>query len=249
VLVEPPRQDVPPRHGVTPLGLRAAALTAALVLAVLSRGDVIALAVLLAVGTWRPLPTVAIVSALGATAWRWSSTGLDDITGAQAVLGPAGVVDPPLAAVAAWVSALAIVLATPNLVEAHRREIADGDVGLVVLAWLPWVTSGATAALIVAGPALGGDVWARLLATAVGVALAAWVGGGRSPFSRAVLERAAAGLGLASLVAVAIDAPTLGEVLDVDALVEGVALGLAAGALAWAVGAVVTHHQRARAVA
>jgi hypothetical protein len=231
------------------VGLRAAALTAALLLAALSRGDVIVLAALLAVGAWRPLPAMAIAASLVATAWRWSSTALEDIAGAQAVLGPAGIVDPPPSAVAAWLGAFAIVLATPDVVAAAGRD-AMGRLPRpvpVALSWLPPLAAGATAALVLAGPAPGGSVWVRVVATIAGTALAAWlVRRPAAPEHRQLLERAAAGLGLASLVAVAIDAPGLDEVLDIDALVEGAVLAVAAGTLACAAGAAMVHQQRAR---
>ena len=90
------------------------------------------LAALLALAAWRPLPAVAIVTALVATAWRWSSTALEDIAGAQAVLGPAGVVDPPAAAAAAWLGAVAVLLATPDLrirARGRRRGSVAGPGG------------------------------------------------------------------------------------------------------------------------
>ena len=221
-------------------GLRAAALAAALVLALLSRGDVIVLAALLAVGAWRPLPAVAVVTALAASAWRWSSTALEDIAGAQAVLGPSGVVDPPSAAAAAWMAGLAIVLATPNLLEAWLFEKAEAggisrdDPRWVTrtLSWLPPLASGASAAVVVAGPAPGGDVWARALAAIAGVALAVLVAGRRRVLDRhLVLDGLAAALGVGALVAVGIDAPPLGDAFDPSALVEGVVVGLAVGVL------------------
>ncbi|MFL6204248.1 MAG: hypothetical protein ACJ739_02775, partial [Acidimicrobiales bacterium] len=137
------------------VALRAAALVAALVLALLSRGDVIVLAALLAVGAWSPLPAIAVVTALLAAAWRWSSTALEDIAGAQAVLGPAGVVDPPTHAAAAWLGAVAIVLATPNLVESWLFERAGAGALSTSrprwlarsLEWLPPLASGAGAAV------------------------------------------------------------------------------------------------------
>jgi hypothetical protein len=228
------------------VGLRAAALAAAVLLAALSRGDAIVLAALLAVGAWRPLPAVAFASALAAAAWRWSSTALEDLAGAQAVLGPAGVVDPPASAVAAWLGALAIVLATPNLVEAWWFERADAGTLSTArprwlargLEWLPPFASAASAAVVVAGPAPGGDVWARALAVLVALAIARLVAGRRRVLDRhLVLDGVAVALGVGSLVAVAIDSPPVGDLFDAGALVEGLAIALAVGALTAAAGA------------
>jgi hypothetical protein len=211
-------------------------LSAALALAVLSRGDAIVLAALLTVGAWRPLPAVGVISALAATAWRWSSTSLEDVAGAQAVLGPAGVVDPPSAAASAWLGALALVLATPNLVEAWLSERAEVTPRLAkdppwvkrILEWLPPLAFGAGAAVIVAGPAPGGDVWARVGAAVVAVGLARLLAGRRRVLDRhLVLDGLAAGLGLGALVAVAIDAPPLDDLVDVAALVEGLLISAA----------------------
>jgi len=237
--------------------LRAAALTAAVLLAVLSRGDVIVLAALLALGAWRPLPAIAVAGALAATAWRWSSTALEDIAGAQAVLGPAGFVDPPAAAVAAWFGALAIVLATPNLVEAWLFERARARALSIAqpawlsraLEWLPPLASGASAAVVVAGPARGGDVWARVLAAVVALALARLVAGRRRVLDRhLVLDASAALFGLGSVVAVGIDAPPLEDLLDTGALVEGVVVAVAVGVLVASAGALAVGRRPQTAV-
>ena len=257
------------------VALRAAALAAALVLALLSRGDVIVLTgllaaaawrpLLLAAAAWRPLPALAVVSAVAATAWRWSSTALEDIAGAQAVLGPAGLVDPPASAVAAWVGAVAVVLATPDLVGpwtgeqaraegAHPGEDVAVDVGVPrwqarTLRWLAPMAFGATAAVVVAGPAWGTDPWVRLGASvaAVGVAflrrgprtrrrrLRRWVGD-----RHLALDVVAAAAGVAALVLVGLDAPTAEGLIDVDALVEGVVVAVAVALLSGAAAA-ATH--------
>ena len=227
------------------VALRTAALTAALLLAALSRGDALVLALLLALAAWRPLPAVAIVSALVATAWRWSSTALEDIAGAQAVLGPAGLVDPPAAAVAAWLGAVAVLLATPDL-RLPPEEDPGGRWARRVVIGVPVLAHAATAAVIVAGPSVGGAVWARLLAVAVGmvavVAVRRWV-----PAARLTLVEAIAALaGLVSLVLVSIDAPTLDDVANLGAAGEGVVIAVAAGLLAWATAAAVTHLHRER---
>ena len=219
------------------VGLRAAALAAALVLATLSRGDVIVLALLLVVGAWRPVAAVAVVGAMTGTAWRWGSTALEDISGAQAVLGPAGWVEPTSAAAAAWLGALALVLVVPDLATARGRDAGrDGRLVAAVLAWLPPVAFAAAAALVVAGSSVGGDVAWRVVAAGVGVVLAAALARWVPARFRGLREAVGALAGLVSLGLVGIDAPPLDGIVDVDALLEGVAIGAAAGALAWAVG-------------
>jgi len=227
------------------VGLRAAATAAALLLAALSRGDALVLAALLALAAWRPLPAAAIVTALAATAWRWSSAALEDIAGAQAVLGPAGVVEPPSAAAAAWLGAIAVLLATPDLPLALEAE-PGGRVARGAIWWLPVLAHAATAAVIVAGPSVGGEVWTRLVAVAVGCGLVAarrrWVPSSR----RGLVEGAAAGAGVVSLLLVGLDAPALDGVVDAGTTVEGVVIALAAGLLAWATAASVVHLRRSR---
>ena len=61
-----------------------------------------------------------------AFAARWGTTSLDAISGAQAVLGPAGVVGPPLAAASAWCGAAALVLAVPGRWAAPAFGLAAG---------------------------------------------------------------------------------------------------------------------------
>jgi len=227
---------------VNPVGVRSAVLAAALVLALLSRGDVLVLAALLAVGAWRPLPAVAIASALAASAWRWSSTALEDAAGAQAVLGPAGLVDPATAATAAWLGALALVLATPDLRRAWAGdEVPGGRLGEAVLGWLPALAFAASGAVVVAGPGPGGDLWARAVAVAAGALLARQVPR-LLQRSRRLVEGTAALLGVASLGLVGLDAGAPdGAAFDAGALAQGVLLAVATGALAWAAGAAWLH--------
>ncbi|MFZ6004468.1 MAG: hypothetical protein ACOYXM_11115 [Actinomycetota bacterium] len=103
--------------------LRAAAAAAAIVLAALSRGDALVLAVLLVVTAGR-LPALTVLPALVASSWRWGSTSLEALAGGQAVLGPAGWVEPTSAAVVAWLAALAIVLAV-----SCRTAVSPVEVG------------------------------------------------------------------------------------------------------------------------
>src|SRR5436190_13971425 len=92
--------------------LRVAALGAAFVLAVVSRGDVVVLAALLGLGVGRPASALATAGALGATLVRWGSPSLEAIAGAQAVLGPAGWTGSNAAVAAAWLAGAALVLAS-----------------------------------------------------------------------------------------------------------------------------------------
>lgn len=239
MLVEPPRPVVPARAGLTiaaGVPLRTAASVAALVLAVLSRGDVVVLAALLALAAWH-LPAVgAVVPALLASAWRWGSTSLDALAGAQAVLGPAGWTGPAAAAASAWVAAVAVVLAAPRRrgwgvateVEVRGFHLLLADVPGVAAA----VATGATAAVVVAGPAPGGAVWVRVLATVVATGLALVVAAWRTPRRGAVIDGIAIVAGLGALALAGLDAPALSGTFDGAALRTGAALAVAVAALA-----------------
>jgi hypothetical protein len=239
-------------------GVRWAAGWAVIVLAVLSRGDVLVLAALLALVSWRPSSAVALVAALLATGWRWGSTALEAVSGAQAVLGPAGWVGSGRVAASSWLAALAIVAAAP------RRSPSDPEVGGMAarsttlgapnLRWwrsapdvegtrarvarlgapnLVWALGfGSAAAVVVAGSALGGSVWWRVLATvaaaAVTLAVAEARQGGRL---ERLLDVVAVGAGVVALVLVSSDAPPWAGTLDTGALVAGSAAALAVAAL------------------
>ncbi len=211
------------------VGLRVAAAAAALVLAVLSRGDALVLAALLAAAAWRPLPAVAVASALLATAWRWSSSSLEAIAGAQAVLGPAGWVGPGLAAAGSWLGAVALLAATPGFRDRRAQLVAGA-------------ASGAAAAVIVAGPAPGGDVWVRVVAGVAAAVIAVGVGRWRVGAARAAIALDAVSLvaAVAALAAAAqeaggwagtVSSSSAGEGLAVAAGVTGV---LVAVRLGWA---------------
>lgn len=254
MLVEPPRPGLPAGTGLTlpvTATIRLAAGAAALVLAVLSRGDVLVLAALLALLAWRPLAVAALVPALVAGGWRWGSTSLEAISGAQAVLGPAGTVGPTAAAVSAWLAAVAVVLVTPDL----RARGDDGWWGRAPGARPRWVPSfasvpraaqllgaaavGATAAVLAAGPAPGGAVWVRVLLTVVATVAALVVAtrrrrtsgtAGRWATSR-VLDAAAVIAGIGAVVLAASDAPPWSGTFDPDAAGTGITIGLAAAGL------------------
>jgi len=221
VLVEPPGAHLPPRHWLTePTVLRAAAAGAAAVLAITSSGDALVLAAALGLAAWRPAPALAVSAALVATSWRWGSSSLEAVAGAQAVLGPAGWVGPTMAAVGCWLSAVALVAATPGLSARVPRAVAA-------------VASGAAAAVVVAGPAPGGDIWVRILGTVVAAGLAlvlAW-GRTRSVRARVVLDAVALVAGVAALVVVGREAGGWASTLSSEALREGIAVAVAATAV------------------
>jgi hypothetical protein len=221
---------------VSVAAVRAAALAGALVLAVLSRGDVVVLATLLVVAARGPLRAVAVVAALKATAWRWSSASLEHIAAAQSVLGPAGFVDPPSAAASGWLAAAAIILATPTLPLPSGSTRRDRGVRLAI-GWLPRATFAAAAAAVVAGPAARDGAWVRGLAFVVALLVSTLLRR-TSPLARSV---GAVVCGAGSLVAAALDTPPLTGIIDGAAFVEGVALAAAVGGLAW-VGATALRH-------
>jgi hypothetical protein len=216
------------------VGLRAAALAAALVLAVLSRGDVIVLAVLLVALAWRPVAVIAVAPALVAGGWRWGSTALEDIAGAQAVLGPAGTVGSATAAASAWVAAGAVLLVTPAL---GTRSDGRGWPPAIP-AWLIAAAVGTSAAAIATGPAPGGAMWVRIFGSVVATGAALLVATRRRPdasarrwSTSAALDVAAGVAGIAALGLVAIDAPPWSGTIDGAALRTGAVLAVASVAL------------------
>lgn len=237
-------------------GVASAAATAAvLVLALLSRGDALVLAVLLVIAA-RRLTALAVLPGLVAVSWRWGSSSLDAWAGAQAVLGPAGVVGPARAAAACWLAGAAVVLATPDgdggmgagwggrvtpNQEAGDPAEADGPpaarqghtgvrhLGAVGTA----MATGAACAVVVAGPALGGEVWIRVVATVVGALAAAgirWVRG-RRPSVRRVGDVLIVAAGLGALALASTDAPAWSGTIDADAAMAGVLVAAAVAAV------------------
>ncbi len=202
--LEPPRSDVPARPGsLAALGpLRLSAATAATVLALSSTGNVVALAVVLAVAVARPAAVGAVLFAGLALLERWGTTSLEAVAGAQAVLGPGGLVGPPTAAASAWCAAAALVLASPWV---EGDESSDGErrrrlapAGLVV-----GLATGAAAAAAVAGPDLAEDLALRLGATLAAVIMAAVVASSRWHVvtTGVALAAGVAATGLAAVVA------------------------------------------------
>jgi hypothetical protein len=132
--------------------------------AAVAHGPVAVLAVLLAVVLWSPVGAAVAGLALWSVVLRWGSGWLVAVTGAQAVLGPAGVVGPPSAAASSWLAAAALVVAVP------------GSSLLAALA------VGAGAGVVVAGPA-GLDGGATRVAATLALTLVA-VGIGRLRWRR-----------------------------------------------------------------
>ena len=258
MLVEPPRSDLPAGHRLSAeSALRLALAAAAVLLAVLSRGDAVVLALVLAVAVWRPLPAAALVAALAASSWRWGSTSMEALAGDQAVLGPAGWVGPGAAAAGSWLAAVALVVAasdrlhggaprirrgTPDLALARVTAAVRGAPprqprGRVAAPRLQAAASlvlalaaGSAAAAVVAGPAPGGELWVRVVAVVLGTAVAVAVTALRTsrPGAGRVLDGLALLAALGAVVAVLPDAGRLAGVVEADSVVEGVAVTLAA---------------------
>jgi hypothetical protein len=218
--------------------LRLATAAAALVLAVASRGDALGLSALLVVATWHLPSAVAIVLALAGSSWRWGSTSLEALAGAQAVLGPAGWTGSAAGAASSWLAAGAVVLAaglhpTPGRDEVGARAgtAPAPRTSNLVLA----VAAGATAAAIVAGPAPGGVLVVRVLAglVATGVVLVL-LGRGvrhRAGVGARAMDIIAVAAGLGAVLLASVDAPAWSGTVDGGALRVGALLAVAVGAL------------------
>jgi hypothetical protein len=148
---------------------RAALLAAALALAVSSHGDVVVLAVLLGLGAGRRASGVAVAVALTAALVRWGSPSLGAIAGAQAVLGPAGWTGSSVAVVSAWTGAAALMLAAVSFDRTSTTQ--------TVLSVSPFAIA---AADVVAGPAPGGALAVRVLASVIAIVVTTVVARWRS---------------------------------------------------------------------
>lgn len=138
--------------------IRLAAAAGAVLLLLTSSGHVLVVGVLLGVVALDATAgLVSVVAGLGA-ALRWGTGSLRVAAGAQAVLGPAVVVGPELAAAGAGAGGIALVLAAPA-------------------GWAA-VPFGLAAGLLAAGPAAatGPDAAVRFGAGVLGIA-AAWTAG------------------------------------------------------------------------
>jgi hypothetical protein len=149
---------------------------------VTGRGDLWTLAVAFGVADASVITALAVVAAGVATLARTGSAGLNEIGGAQAVLGAAGVTGSSAAIGAAWASAL-------SLVAVARQRVVSAGLGLLAGALVagPSLAGGyKAAAVFVLGVAAGGAVgwvvapspgtrrWQRYVAlalSAAGVAL------------------------------------------------------------------------------
>jgi hypothetical protein len=210
--------------------LRTGAAAAALVLAVLSRGDALVLAALLVTAAWR-VPALAVVPALVSSSWRWGSTSLDALAGAQDVLGPAGSVGPGRAATAAWLAAAALVLSAPAA--ASRAGARPSGVTQLTAA-----AFAVAAADVVAGPTFDGAWWARAVATAVAIGLALSVTRLRSRLGQPV-DALAIVAALVALLAAAGDAPSWAGTIDSGAMRTAAVLAAAVVAATFAGGWVI----------
>jgi hypothetical protein len=225
---------------------RVAAASAALVLAATSRGDAAVLGVAPLLGALRASAVPGIVAALLASSLRWGSTSLEALSGAQAVLGPAGWVGPSSAAAGSWLAAGALLCAlVPDggapLLGDRRWSDRLGllDLGLVA-------AGGAAAAAVVAGPSPGGDLWVRVVAALAGAALALGAAGLRRRHRDVDvgLDVAAGVLGLAAVVAVRAEGGAWSGLVDRSALAEGATIaGAVAIAVVGAWAAVVLRHR------
>jgi hypothetical protein len=193
------------------------AAAGAVVLGVASRGEAIVLGLLLVALELRPTTLLAVAGALTASSWRWGTTSLEALAGAQAVLGPAGGVGPSSAAAGAWLGAAALVLALARRPDPRRV--------------LP---AGIVAASVLAGPAPGGDLPIRVIVAVAAAAAAYGLGllrAGRPGLDRA-LAAVAAAAGIGAVLAVAVDAPGWPPATALADAWEGVVLGAGGAGLA-----------------
>jgi hypothetical protein len=140
-------------------------------LTVTGRGDLWTLGLAFGVADASIVTALAVVGAAVASLARTGSAGLNDIAGAQAVLGAAGFTGSSAAIGATWASAL-------SLAGVARQRIVSAGLGLV-------------AGTLVAGPSLNGGAKSVLVCVA-GAVLGAAVGwvlappAGRRPWQRYV---------------------------------------------------------------
>ena len=176
MLLEPPRADLRHRQvaflGLSPL--RAGLAVAAALMAATSVGDVLLVAVALAVVAADVVVGAGVLLAAASVVIRWGSSSLGALAGNQAVLGGAGWSGSIAAAASAGCAAGAVLVATPPGV-------------------LPALAFGLGAATVVAGPGIGGAVGVRVAASIVGVGVA-WLLGrlASPPWTRGVAAAAGA---------------------------------------------------------
>lgn len=228
LFVEPPGPELPVRSILNDLGPRAiylALAAATVVLGVSSRGDALVLASVLAGVVGLRVAASAVVLAVIASSWRWGSTSLEALSGAQAVLGPAGGVGPATAALGSWLAGVAILFAL-----ARPTEV-EGWFGAVEVARA--AAAGVAVSAVLAGPAPGGDLLARAVvglgvsAAAVGLAM---VRNGRT-FLHPAIDGLSLAAGLGGVVSVSRSAPSWPPSIERVAVGEGVVIALATAGL------------------
>jgi hypothetical protein len=193
-----------------------AAAAAALVLAVTSRGELAVLALLLVLPDVSLTSVVALLGAVVASSWRWGTTSLEALAGAQAVLGPAGGVGPAGAAAGSWLAALALLLALGRGSEPMR-----------------FAAVGATVAAVLAGPAPGGELPVRF-AVGLGAAAAAYgLAWWRSDDDRAdgAIAWGSAAAGIGAAVAVAAAGQAQSSAVELGLVVQGASIAAAVVAI------------------
>lgn len=138
-----------PAAGLTAEHLRLAAAGAA-ALVVGSTGDAFLLAVLLGVVAGDVVAGAAAAGVALALLARWGSSSLAAVAGAQAVLGPAVLLGPPVSAASVWLATLALVVVAPV---GWRAVLFGAAAGLVACG--PAATTLGNAGLRVVGLVVG----------------------------------------------------------------------------------------------
>ena len=154
------------------IAARDAVAIAVLAVLVATRGDAIAVGLLLGLVAGRLRPALGAGLALAAVSVRWGSTSLEAIAGAQAVLGPAGITGGVADVAAVWLAGVSLLLAGGTTADAPEvARTAGRRPPRPVAHWVHPVVFGVAAALAVAGPGPGGALWVRVVAsvTAAGV--------------------------------------------------------------------------------
>lgn len=207
-------------------GVRLGLASAALVLAVASRGDAMVLFALVAALSTRPLALAALAAAAVGASWRWGSSALVAWSSNQAVLGAAGFVGPRPAAAASWAAALAVLLAVAHPAAGVLRRDAEP---FAILDGLQAAVAGLVAGLVVLGPSMGDNPQVRAGGALVGAGLAVGLCAIRARYRRvdaagAVLAVAAGG---ASVALAAADAPAWAGTVTGAPIRDGVVLTVA----------------------
>lgn len=152
--------------------LRLIAATSAVVLALSSKGDITILVTLLAFVSHERKSTLGILAVGASVVFRYGTSSLEALAGAQSVLGPAGLVGPTGLALSAWLGSLCLLCAgfglgtTPLRGDGVEASQAQGlPPSLVALAL------GASASVLTVGPSISRGLLLRAVSTAVGTSL------------------------------------------------------------------------------